>query len=125
MVQNLSVRLRSCLLERAQSSSMRRAAARLRTLESHLHSCLIVLAMIYTVGDISGAHLNPAVSVGFFAAQRFPLQEVVPYVLNQCAGAFAASFILRFLFTQNATLGATQPAGSPTQSFFLELILTA
>jgi aquaporin NIP len=59
---------------------------------------LIVLAMIYTVGDISGAHLNPAVSVGFFAAQRFPLQEVVPYVLRQCAGAFAASVILRFYF---------------------------
>jgi aquaporin Z len=86
---------------------------------------LIVLAMIYTVGDISGAHLNPAVSLGFFAARRFTLREVVPYVLSQCAGAFAASCILRFLFPQNATLGATQPAGSATQSFILELILTA
>jgi aquaporin NIP len=86
---------------------------------------LIVLAMIYTVGDISGAHLNPAVSVGFFAARRFPLREVVPYVLSQCAGAFAASGVLRFLFPQNATLGATQPAGPATQSFFLEVILTA
>ena len=86
---------------------------------------LIVLAMIYTVGDISGAHLNPAVSVGFFAARRFPLREVGPYVLSQCAGALAASAVLRFLFPQNATLGATQPAGSATQSFFLELILTA
>ena len=86
---------------------------------------LIVLAMIYTVGDISGAHLNPAVSLGFFAARRFPLREVVPYVLGQCAGAFAASGVLRFLFPQNATLGATQPAGSATQSFVLEVILTA
>jgi len=86
---------------------------------------LIVLAMIYTVGDISGAHLNPAVSLGFFAARRFPLREVVPYVLSQCAGAFAASGVLRFLFPQNATLGATQPAGSATQSFILEVILTA
>ena len=86
---------------------------------------LIVLAMIYTVGDISGAHLNPAVSLGFFAARRFPLREVVPYVLSQCAGAFAASGVLRFLFPQNATLGATQPAGPATQSFFLEVILTA
>ena len=86
---------------------------------------LIVLAMVYTVGDISGAHLNPAVSLGFFAARRFPLGEVVPYVLSQCAGALAASGMLRFLFPQNATLGATQPAGSATQSFILELILTA
>jgi aquaporin NIP len=86
---------------------------------------LIVLAMIYTVGDISGAHLNPAVSLSFFAARRFPLREVVPYVLSQCAGAFAASGVLRFLFPQNATLGATQPAGSAIQSFVLELILTA
>ena len=86
---------------------------------------LIVLAMIYTVGDISGAHLNPAVSLGFFASRRFPLRKVVPYVLGQCAGAFAASGVLRFLFPQNATLGATQPAGPATQSFFLEVILTA
>ena len=86
---------------------------------------LIVLAMIYTVGDISGAHLNPAVSLGFFAARRFPLREVVPYVLSQCAGAFAASGTSRFLFPQNATLGATQPTGSAAQSFILELILTA
>ena len=85
---------------------------------------LIVLAMIYTVGDISGAHFNPAVSLGFFAAGRFPLREVAPYVLSQCAGAFVASGTLRFLFPQNATLGATQPAGSATQSFILELILT-
>ena len=49
----------------------------------------------------------------------------MPYVLSQCAGAFAASGVLRFLFPQNATLGATQPAGSVTQSFFLEVILTA
>ena len=86
---------------------------------------LIVLAMIYTIGDISGAHINPAVSLGFFAARRFPLRKVVPYFLSQCAGAFAGSAILRFLFPQNATLGATQPAGSATQSFFLEVILTA
>jgi aquaporin NIP len=82
---------------------------------------LIVLAMIYTIGDISGAHLNPAVSLGFFAARGFPLRDLIPYVLSQCAGALAASGVLRFLFPQNATLGATQPAGSATQSFVLEL----
>ena len=77
---------------------------------------LIVLAMIYTVGDISGAHLNPAVSLGFFAARRFPLRDLIPYVLSQCAGAFAASGTLRFLFPNNAMLGATLPAGSAMQS---------
>jgi aquaporin NIP len=86
---------------------------------------LIVLAMIYTIGDISGAHLNPAVSLGFFAARRFPLRNVFPYTLSQCAGAFAATGILRLLFPRNATLGATLPAGSVMQSFVLELIVTA
>ena len=86
---------------------------------------LIVLAMIYTVGDISGAHLNPAVSLGFFAAQRFPIREVIPYLASQCAGALAASSVLRFLFPQNAMLGTTVPAGSAIQSFVLEAILTA
>ena len=86
---------------------------------------LIVLAMIYAVGDISGAHLNPVVSLGFFAAGRFPLGELLPYFVSQCAGAFVASGILRFLFPENATLGATFPTGPPIQSFVLELILTA
>ena len=86
---------------------------------------LIVLSMIYTVGDVSGAHLNPAVSLGFFAARRFPLRELVPYIGSQCAGAFAASGVLRFLFPQNANLGSTVPSGSAMQSFVLELILTA
>ncbi|HSP45819.1 MAG TPA: aquaporin [Chthoniobacterales bacterium] len=86
---------------------------------------LIVLAMIYTVGDISGAHLNPAVTVGFFAARRFPVGQVVPYVVSQCSGAIAASLVLRLLFPANASLGATIPAGAVAQSFFLELILTA
>jgi aquaporin NIP len=86
---------------------------------------LIVLAMIYTVGDISGAHLNPAVSLGFFAARRFPFREVMPYIASQCAGAFAASGVLRLLFPRNALLGSTLPAGTAMQSFILELILTA
>jgi aquaporin NIP len=86
---------------------------------------LIVLAMIYTVGDISGAHLNPAVSLGFLAARRFPLREAIPYIVSQCAGAFAASGLLRLLFPQNGTLGATIPAGPEMQSFLLEFVLTA
>lgn len=86
---------------------------------------LIVLAMIYTVGDISGGHLNPAVSLGFFAARRFQLRELIPYTVSQLAGAFVASGTLHLLFPQNVTLGATLPAGAELQSFVLEAILTA
>jgi aquaporin NIP len=86
---------------------------------------LIVLVMIYTLGDISGAHINPAVTVGFWIASRFPMAEVLPYVVSQCAGAIAASLSLRFLFPQNIMLGSTVPSGSDAQSFALEVILTA
>ncbi|MHA3775418.1 MIP/aquaporin family protein [Verrucomicrobiota bacterium sgz303538] len=85
---------------------------------------LIVLAMIYTFGDVSGAHLNPAVTIGFAVARRFPWSEVPGYVTAQVLGALLASGILRFLFPANATLGATLPAGPASQSFVLEVILT-
>ena len=85
---------------------------------------LVVLAMIYTVGDISGAHLNPAVTLGFWAARRLPGRDVVPYILSQCAGAGIASGLLRFLFPHDPLLGATLPAGSDSQSFVLEAVLT-
>ena len=86
---------------------------------------LIVLAMIYSLGDISGAHINPAVTIGFWAARRFESRQVLPYVVSQCAGAFLASTVLRLLFPANITLGATIPTGPLLQSFVLELILTA
>ncbi len=86
---------------------------------------LIVLAMIYTLGEVSGAHLNPAVTLGFWAARRFQSRLVAPYILSQCLGALAASLMLRFLFPTNLTLGRTLPAGSSSQSFVLEWILTA
>lgn len=85
---------------------------------------LVVMAMIYTVGDVSGAHLNPAVTLGFAAARRFPLRDVPGYVLAQLAGAFAASGLLRVLFPMDAKLGATLPAGTAGQSFVLEVVLT-
>ena len=85
---------------------------------------LIVLAMIYAFGDLSGAHLNPAVTLGFVVAKRFPVEEAAPYIVAQLSGALLASLTLRFLFPENATLGATFPAGSEMQSFILELLLT-
>jgi aquaporin Z len=85
---------------------------------------LVVLAMIYTLGDVSGAHLNPAVTLGFWAARRFESRLVAPYILSQCLGALCASVVLRVLFPQHRTLGSTLPGGPVVQSFILELILT-
>ena len=86
---------------------------------------LVVAAMIYALGDVSGAHLNPAVTLGFLAARRFESRLVLPYIASQCAGALFASLVLRFLFPTHRNLGATMPAGSAMQSFVMEFILTA
>ena len=86
---------------------------------------LIVMAMIYTVGDISGAHLNPAVSIGFATACRMKTREAAAYIASQTLGAIGASATLRALFPRQATLGITLPAGSAMQSFVLEFLLTA
>lgn len=83
---------------------------------------LIVMAMIHAVGDVSGAHLNPAVTLGFWLTRRFPARRVLPYIASQCAGAILASVVLGLLFS-HPTLGATIPAGSEAQSFALEFIL--
>jgi aquaporin NIP len=85
---------------------------------------LVVLAMIYTFGDVSGAHLNPAVTTAFAVARRFSWKEVPGYIVAQLAGAFAASGLLRLLFPSDAKLGATLPTASASQSFILELVLT-
>jgi aquaporin NIP len=85
---------------------------------------LIVMSMIYALGDISGAHLNPAISIAFTAAKKFPVKELAPFIVSQLLGAIAASFTLKYLFPDNQFLGATTPAGSDLQSFILEFILT-
>ncbi|HEV3409217.1 MAG TPA: aquaporin, partial [Chthoniobacterales bacterium] len=72
-----------------------------------------------------GAHLNPAVTVGFWFSRRLEKGAVLPYIGCQCAGALAASAVLRLLFPDSVGLGATQPAGVVMQSFILELLLTA
>jgi MIP family channel proteins len=85
---------------------------------------LVILAMIYAVGDISGAHFNPSVTTAFWLSGRFPAGSVIPYIACQGSGAIVASGILRFLFPTNPTLGSTTPAGTDMQSFVLELILS-
>jgi aquaporin Z len=85
---------------------------------------LVVMSMIYAVGDQSGAHLNPAVTFGFWCARRLPGNLVMPYQASQLIGAFIASGLLRMMFA-HSTLGATHPAGSALQTFVLECVLTA
>ncbi|TDW99086.1 aquaporin [Dinghuibacter silviterrae] len=85
---------------------------------------LVVMAMIYGLGEISGAHLNPAVSIAFTLAGRLPMKALWPYIASQLTGALLASLTLRLLFPSNALLGATMPAGTALQSFILEVILT-
>jgi aquaporin NIP len=85
---------------------------------------LIVMAMIYALGDISGAHFNPAVSVAFVIAKKFELKQLLPYIISQLIGAIMASLVLKVLFPTNELLGTTLPAGSELQSFVLECILS-
>jgi len=85
---------------------------------------LVIMSMIYAFGETSGAHFNPAVSIAFTLARRFPLSQLGQYILSQVAGAVAASFVLKFMFPENAMVGTTLPAGSDMQSFILEFILT-
>lgn len=84
----------------------------------------IVLAMIYTFGETSGAHINPAVTLAFWAAGKFPKKMILPYIIAQIGGAIIASYTLLFLFPESSTLGETLPSGTVMQSFVLELILT-
>lgn len=85
---------------------------------------LIVLAMIYSLGPISGAHLNPAVTVGFLSAGRFTWRQTWRYLLAQFAGAVLASLFLKLLFGSTTSVGMTLPSGSWMQSFALEFFLT-
>jgi aquaporin Z len=85
----------------------------------------VVTAMIYALGHISGAHFNPAVTLGFWASGFFPKYKVLPYVLAQCAGAIAASQLLLITLGEVANLGATIPLkGNWLQSLILETVLT-
>lgn len=86
---------------------------------------LVVMTMIHTFGDVSGAHFNPAVTLAFARCHKFPWARVPWYLSAQMIGALLASVLLRFLFPTHPTLGATLPAGSAGQSFVLELALTA
>jgi MIP family channel proteins len=85
---------------------------------------LVIAAMVYALGHISGAHLNPAVSLGFALSRHFPWRLVGAYWAAQCLAAIAAALLLRTSLGDIADIGATTPSGSDGQSFLWEIVLT-
>ncbi len=85
---------------------------------------LVIMAMIYAVGHVSGAHFNPAVSFAFALTRHFAWPRVFAYWAAQAAGALAAAALLRGSLGNVAHVGATLPAGSQGQAFLWETILT-
>jgi aquaporin Z len=85
----------------------------------------VVAALIYTMGHISKAHFNPAVTLAFWTSGFFPKRRVIPYIVAQCAGGIIASVVLLISLGKVANLGATLPLNDNwMQSLVLETILT-
>ena len=85
---------------------------------------LVVMSLIYAFGESSGAHFNPAVTIAFTYAKKFPLKEVPKYILAQCIGAILAALMLVILFPENEFLGTTLPQIDVWRVFLFEVILT-
>jgi MIP family channel proteins len=85
---------------------------------------LVIAVMIYAVGHISGAHFNPAVSIGFAVGRHLPWSRALTYAIAQIAGATLGALALRWTLGSAATLGVTQPAGTDGQALIWEIVLT-
>ncbi len=85
---------------------------------------LVVMSLIYAFGEISGAHFNPAVTIAFTYAKKFPSKEMPIYIICQCIGAVLAAAILMLLFPENELLGVTLPKIDIWRAFLFELLLT-
>jgi MIP family channel proteins len=87
---------------------------------------LVIMVMVYATGHLSGAHINPAVTIAFTLTRHFPAREAVGYVAAQCLGAAAAALLLAVLWTgQPANLGATVPTVGSGTALVYETVLTA
>lgn len=84
----------------------------------------VVIAMVYALGHLSGAHINPAVTVAFWSVRRFPSAQVLPYIAAQSAGALAASWALRAALGPVGDLGATLPKIPNMSAFWVEWLLS-
>ncbi|XP_019429486.1 PREDICTED: aquaporin NIP2-1-like [Lupinus angustifolius] len=93
-------------------------------LAASLAGGFIVTVMIYSIGHISGAHMNPAVSLAFAAVRHFPWRQVPFYIAAQLTGAISASYTLRALLEPSRELGATSPSGSNIQALIMEMVAT-
>jgi len=80
--------------------------------------------MIYIFGSVSGAHINPAVTIALYFGKKMPRNEVLGYIVAQILGAFLASAILLLMFPSNKVLGSTLPIGGVTESIVIEIIMT-
>ncbi len=85
---------------------------------------LVVMAMIYSVGNISGAHLNPAVTIGFVVAGRMEARKMLPYIGSQLAGALIAGLLLRLIFWEQVDLGVTHPSIHWAGAFAFEVVIS-
>ncbi|KAG8384698.1 hypothetical protein BUALT_Bualt04G0145000 [Buddleja alternifolia] len=85
---------------------------------------LIVTVMIYAVGHISGAHMNPAVTLAFAAVRHFPWSQVPFYAAAQLTGATSAGFTLRVLLHPIKHVGTTSPSGTDIQALLMEIVVT-
>lgn len=85
---------------------------------------IIVSAIIYVFGNISGAHINPSVTIALIIGKVISKKDASFYIIAQVLGAILASILLKFMFPENLTLGATIPSGSLLQSFIIEVVLT-
>lgn len=81
---------------------------------------LVVTIVVAATGHLGGAHINPAVTIGFWSVRRFPGRDVAPYVLSQCLGGIAASAALAWVLGPVGDFGATIPALSLGRSFAVE-----
>ena len=87
---------------------------------------LLIMVMVYAIGHLSGAHLNPAVTVAFTLTRHFPARHALVYIPAQLAGAVAAAGLLRALWPdQPGRLGATVPSVSGGSALVYEIVLTA
>ncbi len=86
---------------------------------------LIVMAIVYSIGHISGAHINPAVTIALASTRKFPWNKVAPYIIAQCLGAVIAALALKFTLANGDNLGMTMPSGDLALAFVIEVIMTA